>query len=99
MTINIDTLRKHATQFAKRFENTTSEKSNDQDFMRGFCAIFGISSRRIEWQYPVKDGKSTRFIDGLLVGKLLIEMQGLRNVSHRVTRSRWRLTKNGNVTR
>ncbi len=75
MTINIDTLRKRATQFAKRFENTTSEKSNDQDFMRGFCAIFGISSRRIEWQYPVKDGKSTRFIDGLLVGKLLIEMK------------------------
>ncbi|MEI6746781.1 MAG: DNA methyltransferase, partial [Methylococcaceae bacterium] len=67
------------TQFAKRFENTTSEKSNDQDFMRGFCAIFGISSRRIEWQYPVKDGKTTRYIDGLLVGKLLFEIKSAKS--------------------
>ncbi|MEN9460323.1 MAG: putative adenine-specific methylase, partial [Pseudomonadota bacterium] len=74
--ITIETLRKRAIKFAKDFEQTTSEKRNDQNFMRGLlCGIFEISSNRIEWQYPVKEHKTTRFIDGLLLGTLLIEMK------------------------
>ncbi|MEN9848465.1 MAG: putative adenine-specific methylase, partial [Pseudomonadota bacterium] len=74
--IEIETLRKRAIKFAKDFEQTTSEKRNDQNFMRGLlCDIFEISSNRIEWQYPVKEHKTTRFIDGLLLGTLLIEMK------------------------
>ncbi len=72
----IEILRKRATKFVKTFEKVTSEKRNDQSFMRSFlCDIFGISSSRIEWQYPVKDDKATRYIDGFLVGTLLIEMK------------------------
>ena len=53
--IAIETLRKRAIKFAKDFEQTTSEKRNDQNFMRGLlCGIFEISSNRIEWKYPVK---------------------------------------------
>jgi len=74
--IAIETLRKRAMKFAKDFEQTTSEKRHDQNFMRGLlCGIFEISSNRIEWQYPVKEHKTTRYIDGLLLGTLLIEMK------------------------
>lgn len=44
--INLDTLRIRAAKFAKNFENIKSEKQNDQDFMREFCAIFDISSHQ-----------------------------------------------------
>lgn len=74
--IAIETLKERATKFAKEFEQTKSEKRNDQDFMRGLlCGIFEISSNRIEWQYPVKENKTTRFIDGFLLNTLLIEMK------------------------
>ena len=56
-TLNFDNLRTRATKFAKAFESVTSEKQNDQDFMREFCAIFDISSRSIEWQYDVQKDK------------------------------------------
>jgi hypothetical protein len=76
-TLNFDTLRTRATKFAKTFESVTSEKQNDQDFMREFCAIFDISSRSIEWQYDVqKDKKSAKkWIDGLIPSTLLFEMK------------------------
>ena len=76
-TLNFDTLRTRATKFAKTFESVTSEKQNDQDFMREFCAIFDISSRSIEWQYDVqKDKKSAKkWIDWLSPSSLLFEMK------------------------
>jgi type I restriction-modification system DNA methylase subunit len=76
-TLNFDTLRTRATKFAKAFESVTSEKQNDQDFMREFCGIFDISSRSIEWQYDVqKDKKSAKkWIDGLIPSTLLFEMK------------------------
>ena len=43
VTINFNSLRQRASQFTKYFEGVTSEKKSDQDFMRGFCAIFGIN--------------------------------------------------------
>jgi hypothetical protein len=81
VTVNFNTLRQRASQFAKKFEGITSEKERDQDFMRGFCEIFGINPNRIDWQYKVKEtdkaGKksTTTFIDGVLRGTLLIEMK------------------------
>ncbi|MGR8934278.1 MAG: DNA methyltransferase, partial [Gammaproteobacteria bacterium] len=74
-TLSIDAIRKRAAKFAKEFEGVTSEKKRDQDFMRGFCSVFGITPTRIEWQYTVKNNKQTEWIDGLLRGMLLIEMK------------------------
>ncbi|MCX7098650.1 MAG: hypothetical protein NTV43_12190 [Methylococcales bacterium] len=73
--LSIDTLRNRAAAFAKKFALITAEKQHDQDFMREFYAIFGVTSQRIEWQYPVKANKSTLWIDGLITGILLIEMK------------------------
>ena len=73
--------RQRASQFAKDFEGVTSENKSDQDFMRGFCAIFGINPNRIDWQYKVKDTdkaskkSTTTFIDGVLRGMMLMEMK------------------------
>ena len=53
-TLNLNTIRQRATKFAKNFEGVTSEKERDQDFMRGFCTLFGINPSRIDWQYKVK---------------------------------------------
>ena len=84
VTVNFNTLRQRASQFAKDFEGVTSEKERDQDFMRGFCKIFGINPNRIDWQYKVKEvnktdkaGKksTTTFIDGVLRGMMLMEMK------------------------
>lgn len=76
-TLNLDTLRKNAAKFAKEFQNVKSEKQNDQDFMRGFCAIFGIQSRSIEWQYDVREHKKAakKWIDGLIPSTLLFEIK------------------------
>lgn len=74
-TLNINTIRARAAALAKDFDGITSEKQHDQNFMRRFCEVFGISPRRITWQYPVKKGKSTLWIDGLLPGLLLMEMK------------------------
>jgi hypothetical protein len=73
--LTIEVLRKNATKFAKKFANVSSEKRHDQNFMRDFFQIFGIESRFIEWQYPVKDGKSTKWLDGVLLGTMLVEMK------------------------
>ncbi len=75
VSANINTLRQRAAKFAKTYESVTSEKQRDQDFMRDFCAIFGINPTRIDWQYPVKEQKQTTWIDGVLRGTLLIEMK------------------------
>ena len=55
VTINFNTLRQRASQFTKDFEGVTSEKKSDQDFMRGFCAIFGINPSNY---LPRRDYKS-----------------------------------------
>ncbi|MEI6335250.1 MAG: DNA methyltransferase [Methylococcaceae bacterium] len=81
VTVNFNTLRQRASQFAKDFEGVKSEKERDQDFMRGFCKIFGINPNRIDWQYKVKETdkaskkSTTTFIDGVLRGMMLIEMK------------------------
>jgi hypothetical protein len=75
--LNITALRQRATKFAKEFANISAEKQHDQRFMQHFCAIFGISPWRIDYQYPVKLSHKgqTIWIDGLLRGSLLIEMK------------------------
>lgn len=74
--LNIDTIRQRAAAFAKKFEGVTSEKKHDQNFMRGFCHVFGILETRIDWQYDVKNkNKKSNWIDGLLRGNLLFEIK------------------------
>ena len=81
LALNINTMRQRASAFSKEFKGVTSEKERDQDFMRGFCAIFGINPNRIDWQYPLKElnkvskKSSTTWADGVLRGTLLIEMK------------------------
>lgn len=76
-TITIETLRKRAAKFAKEFENISSEKQHDQNFMRGFAKIFGINARSIEWQYWVQADKKSpkKWIDGLIPSSLLFEIK------------------------
>lgn len=76
-TLNLNTIRQRASKFAKNFEGVTSEKQRDQDFMREFCAIFGINPSRIDWQHSVKEHTKAQnqWIDGVLRGALLIEMK------------------------
>ncbi len=76
-TLDLNSIRQRASKFAKDFEGVTSEKRRDQDFMREFCGIFGISPNRIDWQYQVKENNKSqaKWIDGLLRGFLLIEMK------------------------
>ena len=71
----IDAIRKRAAKLAKNYENVKSEKQKDQDFMKAFCEVFGINTRRIEWQYTTKPGTTTNWIDGFIPGMLLFEMK------------------------
>jgi len=74
-TLSIDTIRSRAAKFAEKYAGVTSEKQRDQDFMRDFCDLFGISASRIEWQYPVKTGRTTNWIDGFLPRLMLMEIK------------------------
>jgi hypothetical protein len=74
-TLSIDAIRSRAASFAEKYAGVRSEKQHDQDFMRDFCKLFGISASRIEWQYPVKTGKTTNWIDGFLPRLLLMEIK------------------------
>ena len=75
--VSLDAIRKRATKFAHLFSNTSGEKGNDQNFIREFCKVFGVNPLRlVQFQAPAKfkSGK-TGWIDGLLPGKLLVEMK------------------------
>jgi type I restriction-modification system DNA methylase subunit len=75
--ITIETLRNNAVKFAKEFADSTYEMGEAQDFIRGLCAIFGLSHRRfVSFEKRVKKlgGKQGR-IDGFIPGLLLIEMK------------------------
>jgi hypothetical protein len=74
-TLSIDTIRSRAAKFAEKYAGVTSEKQRDQDFMRDFCDLFGISASRIEWQYKVKTGRTTNWIDGFLPRLMLMEIK------------------------
>lgn len=74
--LTTDAIRARAVGLAKKYENVTSEKKHDQNFMRDFCAVFGISPDRIEWQFTVKkSGHTTKWGDGLLPGMVLFEIK------------------------
>ena len=74
-TLAIDTIRSRAAKFAEKYKGVTSEKQRDQDFMRDFCDLFGISASRIEWQYKVKTGRTTNWIDGFIPRLMLMEIK------------------------
>lgn len=68
-------IRARATKLSQDFYGVTSEKQRDQDFMRRFVDVFGINPNRLAWQYPVRNGKTTNWVDGLIPGLLLVEMK------------------------
>lgn len=73
--LSVDAIRARAAKFAKRFEGVTSEKSHDQDFMRGLCDVFGVNLDRLRWQFKLKNGKTTTWADGVLPGMALFEIK------------------------
>lgn len=75
--LSIDAIRVRAAKFARRFEGVTSEKSHDQDFMRGLCDVFGVNLDRLRWQFKLKSGKTTTWADGVLPGMALFEIKSL----------------------
>ncbi|WP_415033214.1 type IIL restriction-modification enzyme MmeI [Azonexus sp.] len=75
----IDELQEQAEEFARDFANAHYEMGQAQNFMRGFCDIFGVdwkSGIQFEERIP-KEGEAggNRRIDGFLPGLLLIEMK------------------------
>lgn len=73
--LSIDAIRTRAAKLAKDFQGVTSEKQRDQDFMREFCHVFGINPNRMQWQFKLKDGKTTQWADGVLPGMALFEIK------------------------
>ncbi|MDP2431253.1 MAG: N-6 DNA methylase [Pseudomonadota bacterium] len=78
----LDTLHTRADEFAKDFAEASYEMGEAQDFIRGLCAVYGLSSRRaVSFERRIKkkdaDGiaKGINRIDGLFPGLLLVEMK------------------------
>ncbi|MGN0855793.1 MAG: DNA methyltransferase [Candidatus Spyradenecus sp.] len=69
-----DTILARLGQFAKEHREDSDEKQQAATFLDGFAACFGL---KIVHEEPLKDpaSASTKFIDGLFPGKLLIEMK------------------------
>lgn len=82
-TLNINTIRKRAAEFAKDFVAVTYESGFDQKFVNRLCWVFGISDYRLlDFQTRVKKlGNKNGRIDAFLPGKLLVEMKsGSKNL-------------------
>lgn len=74
--LTVPAIRSRAVKFSNEFKGVTSEKSQDQNFMRGFVHAFGIDPKRLEWQTSLRKGSGRLgFSDGLLPGELLFEMK------------------------
>ena len=69
-----DTILARLGQFAKEHREDSDEKQQAATFLDGFAACFGL---KIDHEVQLKDpaSASTKFIDGLFPGKLLIEMK------------------------
>ncbi|MGY6274539.1 type IIL restriction-modification enzyme MmeI [Methylomonas sp. MgM2] len=76
-TLNINTIRKRAAEFAKEYADKTYESGFDQKFVNHLCRVFGISDYRlVDFQTRVKKiGNKSGRIDAFLPGKLLVEMK------------------------
>lgn len=76
-TLNINSIRKRAAEFAKDFAGVTYESGFDQKFVNRLCWVFGISDYRLlDFQTRVKKlGNQNGRIDAFLPGKLLVEMK------------------------
>jgi hypothetical protein len=79
---SLDTLQTRADEFAKDFAEASYEMGEAQEFIRGLCAVYGLSSRRaVSFELRIKkkgaDGieKGINRIDGLFPGLLLVEMK------------------------
>lgn len=73
--LSIDAIRARAAKLAKNFAEVKSEKSHDQNFMRELCQVFGVNPNRIQWQFKLKDGKNSKWADGVLPGMALFEIK------------------------
>ena len=69
-----DTILARLSAFAKAHRLDQDEKQQAATFLDGFAAAFGLT---LAHEVPLKDPESatTKFIDGLFPGKLLIEMK------------------------
>ena len=74
----LDELRTRADAFAKDFADAEYEMGEAQEFIRGLCEVYGLSSRRavnFEERIGKAIGKGINRIDGFFPGKLLVEMK------------------------
>ena len=74
----LDELRTRADAFAKDFAEAEYEMGEAQEFIRGLCEVYGLSSRRavnFEERIGKAIGKGINRIDGFFPGKLLVEMK------------------------
>lgn len=75
--LSITEIRRRAARFTQDFKKSDYEMGEAQNFIRELCEVFGIRPLRIvNFEHRVKKlgGRKGR-IDGLLPGKLLIEMK------------------------
>ena len=74
----LDELRTRADAFSKDFAKARYEMGEAQEFIRGLCGVYGLSSRRavnFEERIGKPVGKGINRIDGFFPGKLLVEMK------------------------
>ncbi len=76
MTLDWNTIKTQATQFAADFAHVTSEKAEAQTFWNRFFAIYGLERNRVavfEKTVSKLNNKTTGFIDLFWPGVLLVE--------------------------
>lgn len=74
----LDELRTRADAFSKDFADANYEMGEAQEFIRGLCEVYGLSSRRaVNFEDRIRKvtGNGINRIDGFFPGKLLVEMK------------------------
>ena len=77
MALSWDEIRDNAFKFSKKFENSTSEKSDAPAFVSGFLEVFGVDSYKVgKHEYKVKKKTVEKgYMDYLWPGVIAIEMK------------------------
>jgi hypothetical protein len=75
MPISLNEIRRRAIEFAKEWENESSEDAEAKSFWDGFFSVMGVHRRRVAtFEEPVKKSDGHQgFIDLLWKGTLLVE--------------------------
>ena len=77
MALSWDEIRDNAFKFSKKFENSTSEKSDAPKFVSDFLEVFGVDSYKVgKHEYKVKKKAVDKgYMDYLWPGVIAIEMK------------------------